>query len=60
MMKTDWSLPPEDPQAESSSMFSFCNSCHFVRLKTLLQGFVSLQITFQSTDADLHIVRAII
>lgn len=37
MMKTDWSLPLKTP---SGKLFlcSFCNSCHFVRLKTLFRG----------------------
>lgn len=35
-MKTDWSLPPET--LKWKHFFSFCNSCHFVRLKTLFRG----------------------
>jgi hypothetical protein len=42
------------------SLFSICNACHFLRLKTLQGGFVTLQITFQSTVSDIHIVCAII
>lgn len=36
-MKTDWSLPPETLKWKHF-FFSFFNSCHFVRLKTLFRG----------------------
>lgn len=58
-MRTDWSSPPEDASVQGvSSLFSFCKACHFVRLKTLIQGFVSLQIAFQSTDSFILYVQS--
>lgn len=49
MMKTDWSLPPENKTPSGKlSLFSFCNSCHFVRLKTLFRGLFRCKSPFKA------------
>lgn len=57
MMKTDSLLPPEKP-TWMLALFSFVILVTLYNYKHF-QGFVSLQISFQSTDADVHIVCAI-